>query len=439
MSDYKIAILRNGEVDGLQDGESYDADGKAIKNVLAGDFSSDDVAELEKLATVGGAKGNDFKNTLKHVLDFTYPKAGVFDGTVRSVSDESTLTTAMGSAVDGDVISLTADITLTSTLVISKRLKFTGGFALQSAGGPTDPVNLISVTADGVYFDSSLSIKHRTTTTTSVELAVNVNAIDFVSEASVEFVETGYQLKGSFSISGSTNYIGSSTTNGHRHFYIFKIDAPSQIDGVTFDFNYAAGSYVGNFILHTGDSGANKFNSTLRVANCVQSDPAKALRQFYLLETINSDIKPSLIFENNEFDENYGSIGIVGGSGVSVLNLFNLIALFGNVHGNTSFDNGRSKGLFFIDGGGSLHDIGSCPFYYADNTHSFCNKSDYDSAYDEGGIAYSNEAYNAVTITPESSINYDHSSVISHLATKKELEDLKSALETLELRVAALE
>lgn len=437
MSDYKIAILRNGEVDGLQDGESYDADGKAIKNVLAGDFSSDDVAELEKLATVGGAKGNDFKNTLKHVLGFTYPKAGVFGGTVHSVSDESTLTTAMGSAVDGDVISLTADITLTSTLVINKRLKFTGGFALQSAGGGADPVNLISVTADGVYFDSSLSIKHRTTTTTSVELAVNVNALDFVSEASVEFVETGYELKGSFSIHGATIY-NAEPTKGNRHFYVRNVVAPSQIDGVTFDFNYATDTYVSNFILHRAD-GSNKFNSALKVSNCIQSDPTKALRQFYLLDVLNSDEKPSLIFENNEFDENYGSIGIVGGSGVSVLNLFNLIALFGNVHGNTSFDNGRSKGLFFIDGGGSLHDIGSCPFYYADNTHSFCNKSDYDSAYDEGGIAYSNKAYNAVTITPESSINYDHSSVISHLATKKEVEDLKSALEALELRVAALE
>ncbi len=34
---------------------------------------------------------------------------------------------------------------------------------------------------------------------------------------------------------------------------------------------------------------------------------------------------------------------------------------------------------------------------------------------------------------------YDHSSVISHLATRKEVDELRSSLETLELRVAALE
>lgn len=260
---------------------------------------------------------------------------------------------------------------------------------------PLPPVTMMSVTANGVVLDSTLTLRHLKTTNTSVESCVNVVAIDFVSSANIEFMETGYYLSGSFSIHGTTTYIGA-LGNNHRHMIIRKISAPSQVEGVVYDFPSEA-TPRSSFIYVNAASVTDYFDDLLYVANTSQLNPARIQRQFYLQDTFvrQTSKRHKLWFANNTWDDLNGGIGILGAINAQVLNNYAYIALFNNTQGNGGI--ASYKGMFYIDGSGTLHNIGNTVWYYGGNVHPTALRVDYSSSFDNGGIAYRNTIYNAYT------------------------------------------
>jgi len=352
---------------------------------------------------------------------YNYPVAKTYNTTIINVTDEATLISAIASATAFDVISIDADITLTATLVINKALKFTGSHILQSAGGGTDPVTLINITANDVYIDSSITIKHKKTTNTSVEIAISLSSAErFISQATVEFMEFGYTLRGSFSIGGKTTYTGA-LANNHRHFAVYNVSNPSEINGVVFDFTSEA-TPRDSFVYLSSNVASDKFNSVLRIANCVQFDMSKIGRQFYLQDAFVSDVANGLIVENCKFNQLNGDIGVVGASGQNVLTFFGFISLLNNYAGNAATLTDSYKGLFYMDGSGAIHNYGTTNFYYANNYHSTTLRSanDYTSVYDLGGITYKNTAYdNSVPLSVKiSTIDNSIYNYISQLCSK---------------------
>lgn len=324
--------------------------------------------------------------------DIIYPAELIYSG-ITDVATEAQLVAAISAASNFNIINLTADITLTSTLVINKSLKFTGSFILQSAGGASDPVTLISITANDVCFDTGLTIKHLKTTNTSVEVAVNLNALRFISRAVIEFMEFGYILRGSWSITGTTTYTGA-LANNHRHFGIYSISEPSAIDSIIFNFPSEA-TPRDSFIYISTSLGSDKFNSTLKVSSCRQLDITKINRQFYLQDSWVSDGGAGLIIENCVFNSLNGDIGFLGSSGQNVLSFFTFVAILNNYSNNAATIADSYKGLLYLDGSGAVHNYGTTNFYYSGNIHSIILRSanDYISVIDYGGVAYKNTVY----------------------------------------------
>ena len=370
--------LKDVDITGLRDNVVLKYDSASGKFVVA-DYNSGGSGEV----ITGGVV--PFRSDIK------YPEPIEFDGGTHNVSDETELLSAISTASDGDIVNLTSNITLTSTLNINKKLKIDSeiGAVLQSAGGSTDPVRLIDITSDNVYITDKIAIKHKKTSNTTVEAAVYVNAQDFVSKANIEFMETGYLVRGSFSISGTTTYTGS-LGNSHRHVFIYRLDKPSQLNKVRFDSPEEA-TPRSNFVFHTYAVSGDGLFATIKVANCHQMDITKRIRQFFFMEYINTSVlEKGLIFENNAWNDLNGGIGLLT-SVSEPLGYFDFICIMNNFQGEAGASS--YKGVFFIDGSGGLKSLGSTMLYYVDNTHLSSLRSDYTSAIDNGGVAYKNTVF----------------------------------------------
>jgi hypothetical protein len=318
-----------------------------------------------------------------------------FAGTIREASNQTELNSAITASSDGDIISLTADITLTSTLVINKAVKITGGFIIQSAGTTSDPVTLISVTA-AAYIDSTITIKHRKTTNTSVEVAVSTNTTGFCSDARVEFMEFGYILKGSWKITGQTVYTGA-LANNHRHIAIYSLTAPSSIMDVEFDFPQEATSRASFIYVSSNNAVTERFESVLRVSGCYH-DLSKFCRQFFLMDVFNiTGRNASIVIDNNRFDDVNGGIGLVHtDSANSPLNQFTTFAVYNNVQGTAG--KASYKGLVFIDGSGTAREVGSPTiFMVSDNVAPVSLRVDYTWLV-SGSVAFKNTLFTITTL-----------------------------------------
>jgi hypothetical protein len=349
--------------------------------------------------------------------DIVYPAAGTYAGTVRTATDQATLVAAIAASVAGDSISVTADITLTATLAVNKAIKIDGDIptrVIQTAGGGADPVTMISVTASNVTFGSNLTIWHKKTTNTSVDVAISVNATGFVSSCTVKFMEFGYILRGSFAISGTTNYTGAASNN-HRHIAIYAISAPSLIYRVTFTYpqeNPARASCI-----YVSSSGAaDKFDANLRVKECKQYDysSGRFCRQFYMQDALvstSAGVNPSLIFEGNCFNSLNGGIGFYSSTS-QPLNFFAYIAVINNYEGNAAVAN--YKGIMYFDGTTALFPMGTTKIFFGGNRHPVgISAVGYANAYDAGGIGYNTVVYsnNPVIqdmIQPPDGTTYDY-------------------------------
>ena len=325
-----------------------------------------------------------------------YPALQAYTGTVRPVTDQASLVAAIAAASAGDVIEVQNDITITATVTINKSILLRGNITrtLQTAGAGTDPVTMFSVTANDVTIASTIVIKHLKTTNTSVEAAVSVNALDFYSDAHVEFMEFGYILRGSFSIHGSMTYTGA-LANNHRFVAIYKVSAYSQVSEVEFDSPQEATPRA-SFVYVSSSVGTDIFNSNLRIADCRQVSMAKTIRQFYLQDAVvsTSDGLASLEFIGNSFNDVNGGIGIYVNR-LTLLNFFFSISILNNWQGDGGI--ASYKGLLFLDSPGTPGDLGSTKFFYGGNRHPTDVRTGYTSAYDVGGICFNNAVYSLAT------------------------------------------
>jgi hypothetical protein len=340
---------------------------------------------------------------IPETVNATYPIEGNYNGTVRNVSDEATLTSVLAAATTGDVINLTATITLTTGLTVNKSVKFVGnGFALQSAGTGSDPLVLITVTANDVVFDSTLTIKQRKSTNSANDTAVSVTATGFVSNAAVEFDEIGYTLKGSFSIGGSTNYNTGTNNNSHRHIIIYKVSANSQINGVTYSSiapPTPTGTQYDNFIYVTYGTTGDNIDAILRVTGCKQGVMSQSSRQFFFQDnfTKTGGATPGLIIESNKFNDLNGGIGLVPGDTSSPMDFYSFIAIYNNWQSTLSSDNNAYKGMLYFDSTNSTpRNLGTTTkLYYYGNIHGSILRTagDYTSALDYTGVSYKNTIF----------------------------------------------
>jgi hypothetical protein len=347
-------------------------------------------ADVDIPASATEQASNDWSTNVELAVGSpAYPVEGTFAGTVHQVSTQAGLVAAMAAAVAGDIIELTADITLTSTLQVNKEVKITGEYVLQSAGTTTDPVTLITVTAPA-YFDETITIKHRKTSNTSVEVAVNVTttAAGFRSYATVEFMEFGYMLRGQFHIGGKTVYTGP-LGNSHRHIAIYRIDAPSVVEDVVFEFPQETTARA-NIIAVLASAAGDEWNSMLKIKNCSHS-LSKYCRQFFFAESMVSTgtRAASLWCEGNSFNSLNGGIGFI--SSTTSLDFFGTVVLYRNREGFAASSN--YKGIFYFDGSGTVRSFGRPTFLaVAENVSPYALRVDYSYALD-GSIAYKNTVY----------------------------------------------
>jgi hypothetical protein len=332
--------------------------------------------------------------------DIVYPKALTLSGIERSVATEGELVAAIAASSTGDSILVTADFNITATITVNKSVKIYGNSttrAISSAGGATDPVVMFSITANNVLLGPNLTIWHKKTTNTSVECAVSVNASGFVSYATIKFMEFGYTLRGSFSIFGAMTYTGA-FSNNHRFIGVYRIDAPSQVNGVVFDYPFENPARA-SFVLLTSSLASDKMNSVLRVAFCRQLNETRRIRQFFLQDAFLTDaagVNPALIFEGNQFNDSNGGIGLYTTTLSAPLNFFAYIAVLNNWQGDESVFS--YKGLFYVDGTRPLFDLGATKIFYGGNRHpTTVRAAGYVDAYDMGGVGYNSVQYYANT------------------------------------------
>jgi hypothetical protein len=328
----------------------------------------------------------------KYALDNPqFPTPITYNGTTFTVATQAEFTTVLGSAVTGDIISLSANIDVTSTLTINKSVKVVGnGFSIQNPATSNTIATVVSVTANNVEFDSTLTVKQRKTNNTSVDIAVSVNGLNFISAATIEFMEFGYVMRGtnvSFNISGTTRYTGV-VGNTHRHIGIYTMTANSVIDGVVFDFPQEATARASSVVLLYSTAGDVK-TATLKVANTTQT--ATYGRQFFLIESLTG-ITPggnfALIFDRNSWNDLNGGIGILSVAPQQPLSYLKYFQVTNNTQGAAAI--ASYKGLVFLDASGVVTPIGNTQLYYESNSHPTTLRVDYTSAIDNGGVAYEN-------------------------------------------------
>lgn len=327
------------------------------------------------------------------VQDKVYPTEKVYAGATHIVETEAELDAALAAMEAYDIIELGDDIVITSTKVLDKPCKITGGFAIETAGTSADPVNMFSVTSADVFIDQNVTVRHKKTPSTSVESAFTVNTLDFVSKATVEFIEFGYILRGSFRIQGNMNYIGE-LGNNHRFIAIYNIEKPSIINDVVWNTPDQATARA-SFIFVSSSVASDVFDSVLKVANTKQQHAARKIRQFFLMESMvkTEGATPSLYFYSNQWNDVNGGIGLVSALDKAPMPFFKNIILLRNQQGDAGA--ASYKGMMFLDGStsGAPYDLGHCSIIADQNRHmddSFL-RVDYSSAFP--GIAFKNTVF----------------------------------------------
>jgi len=237
----------------------------------------------------------------------------------------------------------------TPALVVGKSVKFLGGqnSALQST---TDegftPSTFIQVTAGNVEFGSGLTIKQRAPvfdgSATAIEVPFNTVVNGLVSAAAVDFMEFGYVMRGSFSISGWTTYIGR-LNKRRRHVAVYKMTADSAVHDLTFDFPSEAVPVSNVFLLTT--TADSSFTGKLTVQSVVQSNLAIACRQFFNFEAGYSAISNmALEILGNQWNDASGGIFLFFG----VDNPLAPVSIANNYQGDAG--TASYKSIFFVTG-----------------------------------------------------------------------------------------
>ena len=299
------------------------------------------------LQSFAGTKSNALYPSYNDIL---------FQGTERLVGTFAELTTALTNSINGDVILLTADITLTAKLVINKRiyLNSSGGIprSLQTTADTVGIAAMIDITVSGVVIGQNCHIKHKKTNAGSSDYAISISADNVcILSSYLEYKEFGIILNGSASILiDKIEYTGLES-NSNRAIAIYKTsnNTATQIICNNFEFTYTGATPRTNFVLISSNSvPLQTFDGHLYV-KCKQGTLTKIMRQFVFFEVLNktAGAKPSLIVDSSEFNALNGDVGVI--LDANNLSFFDYIAVYNNTSGNAAFNAGNYKGLFFID------------------------------------------------------------------------------------------
>lgn len=282
---------------------------------------------------------------------------------------------ASPSVVNGNYIKvLPGTYTLSSTLTVSKEVYIggtpgsRGDVIIQSAGTTTDPVTLISVTANNVML-KDLTIKHRKSNNTSIETAVsltrnqggvNVRVDNFIMDSCrVEHVEFGLVVRGNgFKVANNQiAYVGPNNST-RRHVGLYGTGGTCFFTNNAFEDSTGAGITGNTNIFYltstTGLVASERFNGTLVVDGSTWvSSTSKLPNQFFNQDNCVSDSTFNLMFKNNVMNEK--SVFVV---------LYGSTANFGNGFGDITFQNNTlsnlhggspagGKGMLAVDGAGA--------------------------------------------------------------------------------------
>lgn len=227
--DQEILDRESGDADALQDAKNYtDAEIAAISVPDEVQFY-DDLAAFPAVGDQSAIYADKDTNKLYRFKEVIVP--GSFDHVVGPTGDFATLQDALASpsVLDGHSIQVQAGTYLvSSTLTIAKQVKIFGaGYdhtIYESAGTSSDPVTMISVTADNVVL-SGIAFKHKKTSNTSVETAVSVSGTSFpqtrvanfiMDTCRIEHIEFGLVLRGSNWKVANTQFVYKGPNNSTR-------------------------------------------------------------------------------------------------------------------------------------------------------------------------------------------------------------------------------
>lgn len=390
--------------------------------------AQDDVSFHDDLASFP-AEGDDGiiyldKDTNKIYRYESVTVPGTFDHVVGLGETFETLEAALASpsVTDGQSIQILAGTyAVSSTINISKKVKIYGfeqnSVIFETAGAGSDPVSMFNVSVDDVVL-SSLTIKHKKTSNTSVETAVVVSGPGFpqtrvanfmMHSVTIEHVEFAVTIRGSaWKLQGcSFKYTGPSNST-RRHVGIYGISGTCfAVDNDSYD-NGATGNTRWFAITSTTGTNPNEtLEGTLAIANCSQVQGS--LQQFISQDAWQGTAGSyNLIVHNNTTNETSAFVSFFGTAAnfgdilgqVTVSN--NSIS---NLHGGTP---AGGKGLIGIDGaGGVAFRSSALAVHSSGNTlGNLTFRTDYVEASGSSGAIVGKSAANigAASVTLDSSI-----------------------------------
>ena len=316
---------------------------------------------------------------LGFVFDSTY------NGTVRNVSDETTLVNALTAAVDNDVINFTATITLTATLTIpDKRLKFElGSFALQGPTSLTPLATYASSTKELLFSNGTIRYSSGTTTSVGNLVSGNAGAKLFFRGTALVYGELAISITNGanpslvprlFMDSCIITYDGAvgGAGNSHRAISVNGLSDGSYVYLNTCVFNSvnADDSHRLRLIQTSGTTNAGD----ITITNC-NINPANRLQAvvFYEASLPQTRGTHKLMMDKNTIgnagERNQLCLLFAGGSQTQILNSFEAIWFVENNIQRQDDD----KGLFYIDtssaGVGYNESAGSTDVYTVKNTY----------------------------------------------------------------------
>lgn len=388
---YASSFYSNGNfiqlgVDGSDNVLSVDSLGiGSTGDVLAGDGEHSLIETSEKVATIGdklnpvGFDGINWEvgNKLNIGIEIpTIPSKPTFNGTTYDVNDETELTNAYSSAVDGDIINIVSNIDLSTTFTSTKRLKWTSNNNSYLSFNGSNLSTLVS-NSDNCLFES-LTIKSLGTSSNEVGLnLVNTSSNNnHISGCVFDVDEVAIQSSGETYIYNCVfRYARQPANESHRYINIIGINNQVIIDNCIFNGSTNSSNSSSTQAVFMNAPGGNYLNGKLTIKNCtsggtavqrllmIENDMASA--NAFKLYLINNDIITSsgyCIFYSNPL---FGISEIWAVSNKET-QASNLVGDFG-------------KGIIGIDAPSSGQSINSLCKIYARYNQPIALRADYQS------------------------------------------------------------
>lgn len=305
-----------------------------------------------------------------------------YDYTVGSIVE---LMAAISSATTGSTILISpGNYSVTGTLSINKSVKLYGASSssviFQTAGTTSDPVNMVSVTADNVLI-KDITFKHKKPNNTSVEAAITVSAGGFptftypknfiMHGCRVEYVEFGVVIRGEGFKLANNRFVYATGTgaNSNRCIGIYGEKGNCFIADNIFDNSVVASSTSFRPIFSTSTNGTSN-ETTIGALIVSGNSSVGSVAQFYNQDNLRGTNGGfDLYFLNNNINETSLFVGLWCGA-TNVGNIIGKIVLNGNTasgnHGGAPFG---TKGMLNIDNTGTFRSS-PLPVHVGSNTQS---------------------------------------------------------------------